>query len=43
VTTVCGIWLAYGEPPNLIMKANLDPFLGGTFFLRYCGPIAIAT
>ena len=29
VTTVCGVWLAYGEPPNLIMKANLDPHLGG--------------
>jgi hypothetical protein len=43
VTTVCGVWLAYGEPPNLIMKANLHPHLGGTFFLRYCGPIAIAT
>jgi Na+/H+ antiporter NhaD/arsenite permease-like protein len=43
VTTVCGVWLAYGEPPNLIMKANLHPLLGGTFFLRYCGPIAIAT
>ena len=42
VTTVCGIWLAYGEPPNLIMKANLHPYLGGLFFLRYCGPIAIA-
>ena len=41
VTTVCGVWLAYGEPPNLIMKANLDPHLGGTFFIRYCGPIAI--
>ena len=27
VTTVCGIWLAYGEPPNLIMKANLYPSL----------------
>ena len=26
VTTICGIWLAYGEPPNLIMKANLHPF-----------------
>lgn len=23
VTTVCGMWLAYGEPPNLIMKANV--------------------
>jgi hypothetical protein len=43
VTTVCGVWLAYGEPPNLIMKANLHPFLGGTFFVRYCGPIAVAT
>jgi Na+/H+ antiporter NhaD/arsenite permease-like protein len=43
VTTVCGVWLAYGEPPNLIMKANLEPHLGGTFFLRYCGPIAIVT
>ena len=43
VTTVCGVWLAYGEPPNLIMKANLAPHLGGTFFLRYCGPIAIVT
>ncbi|HKT81493.1 MAG TPA: SLC13 family permease [Vicinamibacterales bacterium] len=42
VTTVCGVWLAYGEPPNLIMKANLHPLLGGTFFLRYCAPIAIA-
>ena len=43
VTTVCGVWLAYGEPPNLIMKANLDPHLGGMFFLRYCGPVAIVT
>ncbi len=43
VTTVCGVWLAYGEPPNLIMKANLDPHLGGMFFIRYCGPIAIVT
>jgi Na+/H+ antiporter NhaD/arsenite permease-like protein len=43
VTTICGVWLAYGEPPNLIMKANLDPHLGGMFFLRYCGPIAIVT
>ena len=25
VTTICGVWLAYGEPPNLIMKANLYP------------------
>jgi len=42
VTTICGIWLAYGEPPNLIMKANLDPFLDNAFFLRYCAPAAIA-
>ncbi len=42
VTTVCGIWLAYGEPPNLIMKANLHPFLDDAFFLRYCAPIAVA-
>ena len=41
VTTVCGVWLAYCEPPNLIMKANLDPHLGGLFFVRYCGPIAL--
>ena len=43
VTTVCGVWLAYGEPPNLIMKANLEPHLGGMFFIRYCGPIALVT
>ncbi len=43
VTTVCGVWLAYGEPPNLIMKANLDPHLGGLFFVRYCGPVAIVS
>jgi citrate transporter len=43
VTTVCGIWLAYGEPPNLIMKANLYPFLGNAFFLRYCAPAAVAS
>ena len=41
VTTVCGMWLAYGEPPNLIMKANLraptgEPYLSDAFFLRYC-------
>ena len=40
VTTICGIWLAYGEPPNLIMKANLDPYIDNAFFLRYCAPIA---
>jgi di/tricarboxylate transporter len=43
VTTVCGIWLAYGEPPNLIMKANLHPYLNDAFFLRYCAPAAIAS
>lgn len=43
VTTVCGIWLAYGEPPNLIMKANLHPYLDNAFFLRYCAPAAVAT
>jgi len=41
VTTICGIWLAYGEPPNLIMKANLHPHLDNAFFLRYCAPAAI--
>jgi len=45
VTTVCGMWLAYGEPPNLIMKANLTspdgrPYLSDAFFLRYCLPAA---
>lgn len=48
VTTVCGIWLAYGEPPNLIMKSNLTAadgttYLNNTFFLRYCLPAAIAS
>ena len=38
VTTVCGMWLAYGEPPNLIMKANLHPHLDNAFFLRYLPP-----
>ena len=41
ITTVCGTWLAYGEPPNLIMKANLHPLLGNLFFLIYCAPGAI--
>jgi hypothetical protein len=41
VTTVCGI-SAYGEPPNLIMKANLYPHIDNAFFLRYCAPAAIA-
>jgi hypothetical protein len=43
VTTICGIWLAYGEPPNLIMKANLHPYLDNAFFLRYCAPVAVAS
>ena len=42
VTTVCGIWL-YGEPPNLIMKSNLHPYLDDAFFLRYCAPAAVAS
>jgi Na+/H+ antiporter NhaD/arsenite permease-like protein len=42
VTTICGVWLAYGEPPNLIMKANLYPQLGNAFFLIYCAPAAIS-
>jgi hypothetical protein len=41
ITTVCGMWLAYGEPPNLIMKANLHPYLTNGFFLRYCLPAAV--
>ncbi|HYD50888.1 MAG TPA: SLC13 family permease [Terriglobales bacterium] len=43
VTTVCGMWLAYGEPPNLIMKSNLEPHLTDAFFLRYCAPMAFAS
>jgi Na+/H+ antiporter NhaD/arsenite permease-like protein len=43
ITTVCGMWLAYGEPPNLIMKSNLHPYLDNAFFLRYCAPAAIAS
>jgi Na+/H+ antiporter NhaD/arsenite permease-like protein len=43
VTTICGIWLAYGEPPNLIMRANLAPHLDSLFFLRYCLPAAIVS
>lgn len=42
VTTICGVWLAYGEPPNLIMKANLFPHLDNTFFLVRCAPAAVA-
>jgi Na+/H+ antiporter NhaD/arsenite permease-like protein len=43
VTTICGVWLAYGEPPNLIMKANLYPHLGNRFFILFCAPIAVAS
>ncbi len=43
ITTVCGMWLAYGEPPNLIMKANLHPHLNNAFFIRYCAPAALAS
>lgn len=43
VTTVCGMWLAYGEPPNLIMKSNLHPHLDDRFFLTYCAPLAVAS
>jgi len=39
VTTVCGMWLAYGEPPNLIMKSILG--LPDTFFLSYTLPLAV--
>ncbi|MBI5598696.1 MAG: hypothetical protein HY890_03040 [Deltaproteobacteria bacterium] len=41
MTTVCGMWLAYGEPPNLIMKSNLS--LPDSFFLKYAMPMAAAT
>ncbi len=43
VTTVCGMWLAYGEPPNLIMKSNLFPHLDDRFFLVYCAPLALVS
>jgi hypothetical protein len=43
VTTICGVFTAYGEPPNLIMKANLYPHLGNWFFLFYGAPVAIAS
>jgi len=41
ITTVCGMWLAYGEPPNLIMKSNLG--LTNAFFLVYTMPMAVIT
>ena len=43
VTTICGVWTAYGEPPNLIMKANLYPALTNAFFLYYGAPVAITS
>jgi hypothetical protein len=43
VTTICGVWTAYGEPPNLIMKANLYPYLSNYFFLFYGAPVAITS
>jgi hypothetical protein len=43
ITTICGTWLAYGEPPNLIMVANLYPLLGNAFFIVYCAPAAIVS
>ncbi len=43
ITTVSGSWISYGEPPNLIMKANLFPHLDNLFFLRYCLPVAIGS
>ncbi len=43
ITTVSGSWMAYGEPPNLIMKANLAPHLDNAFFLKYCMPVAVGS
>jgi Citrate transporter len=43
VTTICGVWTAYGEPPNLIMKANLYPLLTNGFFLLYGAPVAVVS
>src|SRR5262245_38542388 len=43
VTTICGVWLAYGEPPNLIMMANLYPHLDNAFFVRYGLPVSIVS
>lgn len=41
LTTVCGMWLAYGEPPNLIIKSNLN--LPDRFFLTYAMPMAVVS
>ncbi len=43
ITTVSGMFMAYGEPPNLIMKANLAPNLDNVFFIRYGLPIAFGS
>jgi len=43
ITTVSGMFMAYGEPPNLIMKANLEPNLDNLFFIRYGLPIAFGS
>src|SRR4030095_1871907 len=43
VTTIGGVFSAYGEPPNLIMRANLAPNLGNDFFLYSCGPVALVS
>jgi hypothetical protein len=43
VTTICGVWVAYGEPPNLIMQGNLYPLLTNAFFLQYGVPVALAS
>jgi hypothetical protein len=43
ITTICGVWTAYGEPPNLIMKTNLYPLLTNGFFLFYGAPVAIVS
>jgi len=43
ITTICGVFTAYGEPPNLIMKANLYPALDNVFFLKYGVPVALAS
>jgi hypothetical protein len=43
ITTICGVFTAYGEPPNLIMKSNLYPHLDNLFFLKFGVPVAIAS
>lgn len=46
VATFCGAWLAFGEPPNLVMRAGVVnthgvSLLTDWFFLSYCGPPAL--